>query len=787
MDDRNGDCDDHHEDMYSSIITSDSEHECFKEFLLDPGDSSRNVPCSTVNDVCGAEDILNNCVDLKLLPQNNLSVENVFSNCTEPVNSSKYGVSESDISNNCGDILDVSEPDVRSVVDGVGLCMSPSDEEFGTNGELNSCSLDNTEFGDDRITDNRSTESDRGDDESTVQNMDDAGVSTKLVDSCTELATVDSECNSQDTLDEESDDKELGNGHSLTIQNVSKEKTSVSRSKKRKSAETSLVRGRSSAKKRKPPVTYQSQISPDQNGIKIRIKKSPGAASVQKSPKRRERSKKRRNRRTSDSDGEAPGKRVRRKDDLEEDYTGEQSGWGTSIPEHVLYQIFSLVAQEEGCLPFLVRASGVCRLWRKIALSPSLWSNIDLTGPWMKDRYKTNAQFRWLCENRLIDVQDLNVGGWKMVAMQSAMETLSNFCPQLRGLSLSSWTGLTGENLKLIFASCPLLSRLDLSNITSEGSSPRSAVSMQSVSSMCQLIGNRLTHLVLANNRITGLAQIVSAIAAHCPNMEVLDISNMRTHSPPALHIEKLQEGCQKLRVLRITNSNVSLAPATLNEQVASPGFPALEELSVAGIAGLDGMYSTPFIDDSAVERILKTSHKLRLLDVRGCSRISDSSLVRVPAWDLEHLFLSGCYVTRMSAAGLELIAQKWSHSLVEMDLAWSTATEPLDAAVSALAERGEESPLRTLDLCGSSVNLPPVKAVLMQCPRLTSLNLSSCRALPRGMKRLYQGPALEELRRSFEETPSTAADESVSEETDEKTEQQATAVAADEDQVYTN
>lgn len=48
------------------------------------------------------------------------------------------------------------------------------------------------------------------------------------------------------------------------------------------------------------------------------------------------------------------------------------------------------------------------------------------------------------------------------------------------------------------------------------------------------------------------------------------------------------------------------------------------------------------------MERILKSSHKLKLLDVRGCSRVSDSSLVRVPAWDLEHLFLSGkfCWCT---------------------------------------------------------------------------------------------------------------------------------------------
>lgn len=40
---------------------------------------------------------------------------------------------------------------------------------------------------------------------------------------------------------------------------------------------------------------------------------------------------------------------------------------------------------------------------------------------------------------------------------------------------------------------------------------------------------------------------------------------------------------------------------------------------------------------------------------------------------------------------------KKWSHSLVEVDLAWSTATEPLDAAVTALAEQGDNSRLRSV------------------------------------------------------------------------------------------
>lgn len=61
---------------------------------------------------------------------------------------------------------------------------------------------------------------------------------------------------------------------------------------------------------------------------------------------------------------------------------------------------------------------------------------------------------------------------------------------------------------------------------------------------------------------------------------------------------------------------------------------------------------------------------------------------------------VSGCYATRISGSGLELITQKWGHSLVDLDLAWSSATEALDLAVSALAEvpeKGIASPLRSV------------------------------------------------------------------------------------------
>ncbi|KAG8230926.1 hypothetical protein J437_LFUL002958 [Ladona fulva] len=413
----------------------------------------------------------------------------------------------------------------------------------------------------------------------------------------------------------------------------------------------------------------------------------------------------------------------------------------------------------------------VCRLWRDVALTPKLWHSIDLSSLWVGERARSDQhRLHWLVENRLSRTQELSLGGWKVPGVPAALETIATHCPELQGINLSSWTRLTADSLRSLVAACPRLSRIDISGINTESTNPRSAVSLSSILGLAEFMGERLTHLVLASNKLAGLPQIVIALATHCPCLEVLDLSNVRTlaQTTAPIAIERLQEGCQRLRVLRITNSQISLAQTTLKEQASSPGFPNLEELSMA-VDGR-GCSQVPVVDNSSLERILKNSHQLRLLDVRGCTRVSDSSLVRVPAWDLEHLFLSGCYATRPTGGdGLELIARKWVHSLVEVDLAWSTATDALDAAIYALADKEYQSPLRVLNLCGSSVSLGPIQALLESCPHLCSLNLSSCRALPRGMKRLYQAASEidvlrasmrgERLERNNEEEPTPSED----------------------------
>ena len=75
--------------------------------------------------------------------------------------------------------------------------------------------------------------------------------------------------------------------------------------------------------------------------------------------------------------------------------------------------------------------------------------------------------------------------------------------------------------------------------------------------------------------------------------------------------------------------------------------------------------------------------------------------------------------------------------------MAWIPNEDAINLALKALADTDdEEAPaLKKLDLLGSSVSFESVKVALSACTNLISLNLTSCRALPRGIKRNYPTP----------------------------------------------
>lgn len=76
--------------------------------------------------------------------------------------------------------------------------------------------------------------------------------------------------------------------------------------------------------------------------------------------------------------------------------------------------------------------------------------------------------------------------------------------------------------------------------------------------------------------------------------------------------------------------------------------------------------------------------------NVCRCRNITDSSLVRIPPWDMEHLFLAGSASPKVYSDRLELVVRKWQHSLVELDLSWTANSDSIDAALMAISEEAD-------------------------------------------------------------------------------------------------
>ena len=162
------------------------------------------------------------------------------------------------------------------------------------------------------------------------------------------------------------------------------------------------------------------------------------------------------------------------------------------------------------------------------------------------------------------------------------------------------------------------------------------------------------------------------------------------------------------------------------------PGFPSLEELCLASS-------TCNFVSNEVLGRLLHGSPHLRLLDLRGCARITPAGLHDLPCqgqcflggrWagemqgsfttqsscqllspsELEQLHL-GLYgmSDRLTLAkeGSPLLTQKWCHSLRELDLSGQGFSEKdLEQALAAFSGSpgGSHLALCSLNLRGTRV-----------------------------------------------------------------------------------
>ncbi|XP_036948581.1 F-box/LRR-repeat protein 6 [Acanthopagrus latus] len=410
--------------------------------------------------------------------------------------------------------------------------------------------------------------------------------------------------------------------------------------------------------------------------------------------------------------------------------------WGQSLPEEVLINIFQMVVIQDGAVPFLCRVGRVCRLWNAAASSPVLWRKVTVGHCWIapgktqlpKTEKRIKDTFDWLAQNRFSQLRDFSLYHWTKNASY-AVEVVAQFCPHLRSLTLSHCTGLTATAFQCLGLHSRALQSINLQYSEFQVEGPLEYLENHG-SQIKQFL---FTHGLKNDRFLTAITR------GYCPDLELLEVNtklNSKDCELPVC-IQALQTACPKLKTFRMLNVR-PLHKTMRNAGDSALGFPLLEELCIATT-------SCSYMTDKDLWEILFGSTRLRVLDLRGCSRITPSGLATLPCPELECLFWGQYFSSNVGLsspkAGIHMVTQKWCQSLQQLDLANQLfSKEDLEIAMSHLAQATEADTLRSLNLSGTRITPPALRSIIGQMTALSYLNLSSCRYLPRGLKRIYRG-----------------------------------------------
>ncbi|XP_062870917.1 F-box/LRR-repeat protein 6 [Trichomycterus rosablanca] len=413
----------------------------------------------------------------------------------------------------------------------------------------------------------------------------------------------------------------------------------------------------------------------------------------------------------------------------------ENFDWSQRLPVEVLVKIFELIVFQDGAVPFLCRVGRVCRLWNAAASSPSLWRSVSIGFCWIEPgksqlpgtEQKIRKTVDWLAQNRFSQLRDFKLCHWKK-QVDYVVQTVAKSCPSLKSLELSYCTGVTKEAFQNLGTACQSLESINVQHTEFQD---------DGLLSFVETCGNQLKRIFYT--RSTKSDKLLNMFyRGCCPELRVLEINTKLDSGfcPLPICMQALQLGCPKLQILRLMNVN-PVPKMIRNTPSSTPGFPMLEELCIASS-------SHSFMTDHDLLNILHGSPCLRVLDLRGCSRITATGLYALPCQDLECLYW-GLYFNSSSMVvsnkGIHMLTQKWSQTLRELDLTNQTfSEEDMEIAIGHLAYGPGAVSFRSLNLSGTKITSSALRLLVAQASNLEYLNLSSCRYLPRGLKRVYRG-----------------------------------------------
>ncbi|MED6262109.1 hypothetical protein ATANTOWER_014608 [Ataeniobius toweri] len=374
--------------------------------------------------------------------------------------------------------------------------------------------------------------------------------------------------------------------------------------------------------------------------------------------------------------------------------------WGQHLPEEVLVNIFQMVVVQDGAVPFLCRVGRVCRLWDAAASTLILWRKVTVGHCWIqpgknqleKTTIKIKETVTWLAQNRFSQLRDFTLCHWTK-NVDFTLEAVSKFCPHLHSIHLSYCKGLTASGLNSLGLHSRSLRRINLQH---------SEFQVEGLVEYLEEQGKQIKQMLFTRSHKND--KVLAAITRGCcPDLELLEVNKKLESKDTELSVcfQSLQKACPKLKIFRMLNIQIQHKPIRKRDE-SEAGFPLLDEFCIANTE-----YS--YMTDQVLLDILFGSTKLRVLDLRGSTRITTSGLAQLPCPKLECLFW-GQYFTKNLGfpsvkKNLHLLMEKWGQTLQQLDITNQPFTEAdLEVALSFLPQVTDADTLLSLNLSGTRI-----------------------------------------------------------------------------------
>eukprot|EP00899_Mesostigma_viride_P016166 jgi/Mesvir1/24550/Mv21887-RA.1 len=335
---------------------------------------------------------------------------------------------------------------------------------------------------------------------------------------------------------------------------------------------------------------------------------------------------------------------------------------------------------------------------------------VDVHGTLRVSDVGVTALARGCSKLRCLDLTASNVTG-------AGLSQVAEHCHQLQELHCIGSSGsITDETIKAIAAGCPRLTQLSTRScfsVTDQG--------MSALAKGCR----GLRHLDLCEMDISDA--VVSEIAAHCGQLEYLNLGERWNQKVTDASIEQVARNCTQLRHLTVGWCQ-SVTAASISR--VAERCRGLQELSLSGHYASDGF-------DAIVRALATHCCQLRYLDVSYCRGIGGSSLAALVESCPELEYLDVCSLPDSTEVLKGLSHHGTKLRFLRAGGIRGNALSDADV-VEFLTARGHQ--LEMLDLSCSEISDETIALVAQHCPRLRDLNVSGSNVTEKNLSLLAAG-----------------------------------------------